>query len=89
MRASYGFYKNVRRFKKVKNQLGNLQKLGKALMAPVAVLPAAALLLRLGAPDVFNVPIVMAAGDAIFGNLPLIFALGVSMGLASGAEQLH
>jgi len=69
----------------VKNYMGNLQKLGKALMAPVAVLPAAALLLRLGADDVLNIPIVMAAGDAIFGNLSLIFALGVSMGLAGGA----
>lgn len=29
-----------------------LQAVGKALMLPVAVLPAAALLLRLGAPDV-------------------------------------
>lgn len=28
-----------------------LQAVGKALMLPVAVLPAAALLLRLGAPD--------------------------------------
>ncbi len=64
--------------------LGNLQKLGKALMMPVAVLPAAALLLRLGAPDVFNIPVVMAAGNAVFSNLPLIFALGVSIGLASG-----
>jgi PTS system N-acetylglucosamine-specific IIC component len=70
---------------KMKNALGNLQKLGKALMMPVAVLPAAALLLRLGAPDVFNVPVIMAAGGAIFDNLPLIFALGVSMGLAGGA----
>lgn len=69
----------------MKKYLGNLQKLGKALMAPVAVLPAAALLLRLGAPDVFDIPVVMAAGDAVFSNLPLIFALGVSMGLAGGA----
>lgn len=69
----------------MRNQLGNLQKLGKALMAPVAVLPAAALLLRLGAPDVFNVPVIMAGGNAVFSNLPMIFALGVSMGLAGGA----
>lgn len=32
-----------------------LQAVGKALMLPVAVLPAAALLLRLGAPDVFDI----------------------------------
>lgn len=67
------------------DKLGGLQKLGRALMAPVAVLPAAALLLRLGAPDVFNIPVMMAGGQAVFDNLPMIFALGVSMGLAEGA----
>jgi len=35
-----------------RNVLGSLQRLGRALMTPVAVLPAAALLLRLGADDV-------------------------------------
>lgn len=61
-----------------------LQRIGKALMLPVAVLPAAALLLRLGAPDVFNVPFVTNAGGAIFSNLPLIFAIGIAIGLAKG-----
>jgi PTS system N-acetylglucosamine-specific IIC component len=69
----------------MKGILGSLQKLGKALMMPIAVMPAAALLLRLGAEDVLNIPVVMAGGAAIFDNLPLIFALGVSMGLAGGA----
>lgn len=69
----------------MKNFLGSLQKLGKALMAPVAVLPAAALLMRLGAADVLNIPVMAAAGNAIFNNLPLLFALGVSMGLSGGA----
>lgn len=61
---------------------GFLQKIGKALMLPVAVLPAAGLLLRLGQPDVFNIPFVAAAGDAIFANLALLFAIGVAIGLA-------
>jgi len=69
----------------MKNILGSLQKLGRALMAPVAVLPAAALLMRLGAADVFNIPVMAAAGNAIFNNLALLFALGVSMGLTGGA----
>ncbi|KKC30476.1 phosphotransferase system IIC component, glucose/maltose/N-acetylglucosamine-specific [Caldanaerobacter subterraneus subsp. pacificus DSM 12653] len=64
--------------------LGSLQKLGKALMLPVAVLPAAALLLRLGAPDVFNIPFIMQAGAAVFDNLPLIFAVGIAIGFAEG-----
>lgn len=69
----------------MKNQLGGLQKLGRALMAAVAVLPAAALLLRIGAQDVLNIPVIMAGGDGIFSNLPIIFALGVAMGFAGGA----
>jgi PTS system N-acetylglucosamine-specific IIC component len=62
--------------------LSGAQKLGKALMTPVAVLPAAGLLLRLGQPDVFNLPWMAAAGDAIFGHLALIFAIGIAVGLA-------
>lgn len=62
--------------------LTNAQKLGKALMTPVAVLPAAALLLRLGQSDVLNLPWMAAAGDAIFSNLALIFAIGIAIGLA-------
>lgn len=64
--------------------LASVQKLGKALMLPVAVLPAAALLLRLGAPDVFNIPFIMQAGAAVFDNLPLIFAIGIAIGFAEG-----
>lgn len=59
-----------------------IQKLGRALMLPIAVMPLAALLLRLGQPDLLNVPFVAAAGDAIFGNLGLLFAVGVAVGFA-------
>lgn len=62
--------------------LTNLQKLGKVLMTPVAVLPAAALLLRLGADDVLGLKWMFAAGDAVFGNLALLFAIGIAIGLA-------
>lgn len=65
-----------------RNFLGSLQRLGKALMTPVAVLPAAALLLRLGAGDVFNIEWMAAAGGAIFDNLALLFAIGIAIGLA-------
>lgn len=61
---------------------GFLQKIGRALMLPVAVLPAAALLLRLGQPDLLNIPFMAAAGDAIFANLALIFAIGVAVGIS-------
>lgn len=64
------------------NLLGSLQRLGKALMTPVAVLPAAAILLRLGAGDVLNLKWMAAAGGAIFDNLALLFAIGIAIGLA-------
>ncbi|UIJ44315.1 N-acetylglucosamine-specific PTS transporter subunit IIBC [Sphingomonas cannabina] len=62
--------------------LARLQPLGRALMLPIAVLPIAALLLRLGQPDVLNIAFITAAGDAIFSNLGLLFAAGVAVGLA-------
>ncbi|MBC8061508.1 MAG: PTS transporter subunit EIIC [Clostridiaceae bacterium] len=73
--------------------LGFLQKLGKSLMTPIAALPAAALMLRLGQPDVWkftgidwmgNVGItwMAAAGGALFDNLALLFAVGIAVGLA-------
>ncbi|PXX49469.1 PTS glucose transporter subunit IIBC [Aquitalea magnusonii] len=65
-----------------------LQKIGKSLMLPVAVLPVAGLLLGIGATDFHTQSTVLLAilslmknaGDVIFGNLPLIFAVGVALG---------
>lgn len=62
--------------------LGWLQPLGGALLLPIAALPIAGLLLRLGQPDLLNIPFIAAAGDAIFSNLGLLFAIGVAVGLA-------
>ncbi|TKD67700.1 N-acetylglucosamine-specific PTS transporter subunit IIBC [Pseudalkalibacillus hwajinpoensis] len=62
--------------------LGALQRIGKSLMLPIAVLPAAALLLRLGQDDFLGLPFVAAAGGAIFDNLALIFAIGVAIGFS-------
>jgi PTS system N-acetylglucosamine-specific IIC component len=59
-----------------------IQKLGRALMLPIAVMPLAALLLRLGQPDLLDVAFVAAAGDAIFANLGILFAIGVAVGFA-------
>jgi len=51
-------------------------------MLPIAVLPVAGLLLRLGQPDLLNIKWIAQAGDAIFSNLALIFAIGVAVGFA-------
>ncbi|WP_233828082.1 N-acetylglucosamine-specific PTS transporter subunit IIBC [Paraburkholderia sp. ZP32-5] len=64
------------------NPFLKIQRLGRALMLPIAVLPVAGLLLRLGQPDVFNIKMIADAGDAIFSNLPLLFAIGVAVGFA-------
>jgi PTS system N-acetylglucosamine-specific IIC component len=66
----------------MKTLISRLQPMGRALMLPIAVLPIAALLLRLGQPDLLDVPAIAAAGDAIFSNLGLLFAIGVAVGLA-------
>src|SRR5579862_7300267 len=66
----------------VKGLFAGLQKVGGALMLPIAVLPIAGLLLRLGQPDLLDSASVAAAGQAIFSNLGLLFAIGVAVGLA-------
>ena len=85
-----------------------LQRIGKAIMLPIAALPIAGMLLGIGGallgiaglqnpPSVYepliafvNIPaitviltIMKNIGDIIFGNLPLLFAVGVSVGLAN------
>lgn len=64
------------------SKFAGVQQLGRALMLPIAVLPVAGLLLRLGQPDLLGLPIMAQAGDAIFGNLALLFAIGVAVGFA-------
>ncbi len=73
-----------------------LQRLGKSLMLPIAVLPAAGILLRLGQDDLLGrikAPVIgpffqamSAAGGALFTNLPLLFAVGVAIGFARKAD---
>jgi len=71
----------------LKKWFGLLQRIGKSLMTPVAVLPAAGILLGVGAAELPLIPsdlslLMKSAGDAVFANLALIFAVGVALGLA-------
>ncbi|MBV4460164.1 N-acetylglucosamine-specific PTS transporter subunit IIBC [Pseudomonas sp. COR58] len=59
-----------------------LQRLGRALMLPIAILPIAGLLLRLGDTDLLNIAIIHDAGQVIFANLAMIFAIGIAVGFA-------
>ena len=76
------------------------QRLGRSLMLPIATLPAAGLLLRLGQDDMLGkdglssplpwlepvAKVLAAAGGAVFDNLPLIFAVGVAIGFARKSD---
>ncbi|SDX39604.1 PTS system D-glucose-specific IIA component, Glc family /PTS system D-glucose-specific IIB component, Glc family /PTS system D-glucose-specific IIC component, Glc family [Marininema mesophilum] len=64
----------------LKRTFGNLQQIGRSLMLPVAILPAAGLLLGIG--NAAEIPLMKEAGGIIFANLALIFAIGVAVGLA-------
>ncbi|SFS62920.1 glucose-specific PTS transporter subunit IIBC [Marininema halotolerans] len=63
----------------LKRTFGNLQQIGRSLMLPVAILPAAGLLLGIG--HAAKIPLMEQAGGIIFSNLALIFAIGVAIGL--------
>ena len=76
------------------------QRLGRSLMLPIATLPAAGLLLRLGQADMLGedgvagrlswvqpvADVLLAAGNAVFSNLALIFAVGVAVGFARRSD---
>lgn len=85
----------------MKKVFGVLQKVGKSLMLPVALLPAAGILLGVSNalagdallahfPALANptfqliISIMESSGQIIFNNLPLIFAVGVAVGLTEG-----
>ncbi|QWF84308.1 PTS transporter subunit EIIC [Amycolatopsis sp. CA-230715] len=71
--------------------LAGLQRFGRSLMLPIAALPAAGLLGRLGADDVLGkdglgwgkvAEVLGAAGNGLFNWLPLLFAVGIAVGFA-------
>ncbi|MBD0785159.1 PTS glucose transporter subunit IIBC [Vibrio sp. Y2-5] len=71
-----------------KNAFANLQKVGKSLMLPVSVLPVAGILLGVGAANFSWLPEVVShlmeqAGGSVFGQMALLFAVGVSLGFTN------
>ncbi|WP_436957524.1 PTS transporter subunit EIIC [Streptomyces sp. SudanB182_2057] len=75
-----------------------LQKMGRSLQLPIAVLPAAGILNRLGQPDLFGADglgwtdvskVLSGAGGALLDGqlgLPLLFCVGVAIGMAKKAD---
>lgn len=76
--------------------MAGLSRIGRSLMLPIAALPAAALLLRLGQDDLLGrtdnagldrvAAVIGGAGGALFDALPLLFAVGVAIGFARRAD---
>ncbi|WP_028855252.1 N-acetylglucosamine-specific PTS transporter subunit IIBC [Psychrilyobacter atlanticus] len=76
-----------------------LQKIGKAIMVPVAVLPAAAILMGIGywidpsgwGANSATAAILIKAGASIIDNIPILFAVGIAYGMSkdkNGAAAL-
>ncbi|MEE1771551.1 PTS transporter subunit EIIC [Streptomyces sp. JV185] len=74
-----------------------MQRIGRSLMLPVAVLPAGALLVRLGHDDMLGrasfpgfvtkiASFMDAGGNAILGNMALLFAVGIAIGFAKKSD---
>ncbi|MFF8786770.1 PTS transporter subunit EIIC [Streptomyces sp. NPDC015125] len=71
-----------------------LRRMGQGLSLPIAAMPAAGLLLRLGQPDMLGhvaglrqfAAVVSGAGAAVLDYLPLLFALGLALGLSRSAD---
>ncbi|MFF4753089.1 PTS transporter subunit EIIC [Streptomyces sp. NPDC002514] len=72
-----------------------LQKVGRSLQLPIAVLPAAGIMVRLGQDDIFGkdglgwdkvAAVFSNAGSALTGALPILFCVGVAIGFAKKAD---
>ena len=83
------------KLKKQRNAYATIQKFGRSLMLPIAALPVASLMLRLGQPDMLGADglkwgvvadVIAAGGQALFDNLALLFAVGLSIGMAKKAD---
>lgn len=66
---------------------GKMQQLGRSLMLPIAILPAAGLMLGIGNAQFAIFPVSVSevmetAGGTVFGFLPLLFAVGVALGFS-------
>ncbi|MFD3483318.1 PTS transporter subunit EIIC [Streptomyces sp. NPDC058665] len=83
--------------KKGSGVMSVMQRIGRSLMLPVAVLPAGALLVRLGNPDMLGresfptfitkiAGYMAAGGGAILDNMPLLFAVGIAIGFAKKSD---
>ncbi|MFJ4475276.1 PTS transporter subunit EIIC [Streptomyces xanthochromogenes] len=83
--------------KKGAGAMAVMQRIGRSLMLPVAVLPAAALLVRFGQPDMLGrasfpefihklASYMAAGGGALLDNMALLFCVGIAIGFAKKSD---
>ncbi|MEU8886867.1 PTS transporter subunit EIIC [Streptomyces sp. NPDC048442] len=83
--------------KKGAGAMAVMQRIGRSLMLPVAVLPAGALLIRLGQKDMLGTEsfptfitkiasFMEAGGSAIIDNMAILFAVGIAIGFAKKSD---
>lgn len=71
----------------LKNTLTFFEQIGRSLILPLAILPLAAILMSMGSYDFAWMPVLaskcmLAAGNIVFSNLPLIFAVSIAVGFS-------
>ncbi|HBS91453.1 MAG TPA: PTS acetylglucosamine transporter subunit IIB, partial [Erysipelotrichaceae bacterium] len=62
------------------------QRLGRSMLVPIVAMPMAGILIRLTAGDMLNIPVFQAAGT-IFGNMDVILAVGIAMGMTHTKDR--
>ncbi|MGL5378881.1 PTS transporter subunit EIIC [Clostridium sp.] len=67
--------------------MDKLSSLGKAMLIPIVAMPLAGLLSRLGEPDLLNMPMLKVLSSVVFGNLDLLFVIGVTIAYANVKDK--
>ena len=65
-----------------------LAQLGRSMLVPVTAMPVAGILSRIASEDMLNIPLLKAAGDIVFGNMDILFALGAVVAFAKAKDKV-
>ena len=75
--------------KKMLNQFKKqLAQLGRSMLIAVTAMPVAGILSRIASDDMLNLPLLKAAGDIVFGNMDILFALGAVVAFAKAKDKV-
>ncbi|WP_442872079.1 PTS transporter subunit EIIC [Agathobaculum sp. NTUH-O15-33] len=65
-----------------------LAQLGRSMLVPVTAMPVAGILSRIASDDMLNIPLLKTAGDIVFGNMDILFALGAVVAFAKAKDKV-